>query len=64
MAEDEEEDEDEGVEPFLEATLPPTNLLLSALSTSWATSFTEKLKALSSLPCKFHLNFHDMSFSR
>jgi hypothetical protein len=42
VADDEPDDEEEdGVDAFLDVTLPPASLLLSALSTSWATSFTE-----------------------
>ena len=42
---DDEAAEDDGVETFLEETLPPANLLLSALSTSWAISSTENSEA-------------------
>lgn len=35
-----EDDDEDGTDAFLDETLPPASLLLSALSTSWATSFT------------------------
>ena len=38
---DDEADDEDGVDPFLEVTLPPPSLLLSALSTSCAISSTE-----------------------
>ena len=44
---DDEADEEDGVDPFLEVTLPPPSLLLSALSTSWAISFTENNEGIS-----------------
>ena len=36
-----EEDDEDGTDAFLDETLPPASLLFSALSTSWATSFTK-----------------------
>lgn len=44
MADDveaDEEDDEDGVDAFFDETLAPASLLLSALSTSWATSFTK-----------------------